>query len=155
NQTIDQVPFTPKTVGAFTDISRRFAELVNTDAEMFVRDDLANIVARALDLAALNGTGASNQPLGVIQNPSVTIEAIGTNGGAPTWDMIVNLETDVAAANADMGALSYITNAKVRGKLKRTAKIGSTYPIYLWDTIGGDTPLNGYPAYVTNQLPSN
>jgi HK97 family phage major capsid protein len=153
NQTIDQVQFTPKTCGAMTDISRRLAEQLNTDAENFVREDIAAVGARTLDLAALNGLGSSNQPLGILQNSSITVEAIGSNGGPPSWALVVNLETDVAKANADMGALAYVTNAVVRGKMKTTAKIGSTFPIYLWEN--GETPLNGYPAYVTNQLPSN
>ncbi len=155
NTTVDQVPFTPRTAGAMTDISRRLTEQINTDSETFVRRDLSAVVARGVDLAALNGTGQNNQPLGVAQNPNVGIVALGTNGGPPTWDMVVNLETNVATANADLGRLSYITNAKGRGILKRTAKIGSTFPIYLWDTQNPDTPLNGYPCHVTNQLPSN
>jgi HK97 family phage major capsid protein len=152
--TVDQVPFTPRTAGAYTDITRRLAEQINTDAEMFVRDDLAAVVARGVDLAALNGTGNSNQPLGLLQNPAISVTTIGANGGAPTWDAIVAQETAVAVANADMGALSYVTNAKVRGKMKTTAKIGSTYPIYLWNSDSPGSPLNGYPAYITNQLPS-
>lgn len=151
---VDQVPFTPRTAGAMTDITRRLAEQINTDAEMFVRDDLAAIVSRGVDLAALNGTGNNNQPLGLLQNPAISVTAINTNGGAPTWDAIVAQETAVAVANADLGALSYVTNAKVRGKMKTTAKIGSTFPIYLWNSDSPDSPLNGYPAHITNQLPS-
>jgi HK97 family phage major capsid protein len=152
NQTVDQVQFTPKTVGAYTDISRRLAEQLNADAEQFVRDDLAAIVARGVDLAALNGTGASNQPKGVLQTSGIGSVAVGTNGGSPTNAVIVGLETAVATANADLGALSYITNAKVRGTLKQTAKIGSTYPVFLMDDKG---QVNGYNCFITNQLPSS
>lgn len=151
--TVDQIPFTPRTAGVTVDITRRLAEQLNVDAEMFVRDDLNQVLARGIDLAALNGTGNANQPLGLLQNPSVPVTSAGTNGGDPTWALVVALETAIATANADMGSLAYMTNAKTRGKMKVTAKIGSTFPIYLW--ADGDTPLNGYPAYVTNQLPSN
>ncbi len=152
NPVVDQVAFTPRTCGAYTDISRRLAEQINTDAEMFVREDLANVVARGVDLAGLNGTGLSNQPTGVMQMSSVPTVPIATVGGAPTWAMTVTLETDVAVGNADMGALAYITNAKVRGTLKQTTKVASsTFPIYIWE----DGLVNGYPVFVTNQLPSN
>lgn len=151
--TVDQVPFRPRTAGITYDITRQLAEQLSTDAEMFVRDDLAQVMARGIDLAALNGTGNANQPLGLMQNPSVPVTSAGTNGGDPTWALVVALETAVATANADMGSLAYMCNAKVRGKMKVTAKIGSTFPIYLWGD--GALPLNGYPAYVTNQLPSN
>jgi len=150
--TVDQVLFTPKTAGCYTDITRRLAEQINTDAEMFVRDDLANVVARGVDLAGLNGSGVSNQPLGVMQNPNVPTVPIGTNGGPPTWGVVVGLETQVSVSNADLGALSYIVNAKGRGTLKQTVKVAaSTFPIYLWE----DGEVNGYPVFVTNQLPSN
>jgi HK97 family phage major capsid protein len=155
NQTVDQVLFTPKTCGAFTDITRRLAEQINTDAEMFVREDLAAVVARGVDAAALIGSGTANQPLGILNNPGVTMDtSLGANGGPPTWQMVVNLESNVAKANADVGALAYMCNAVGRGKMKTTTKIASpTYPLFLWDT--GEEPLNGYPAFVTNQLPAN
>jgi HK97 family phage major capsid protein len=76
----------------------------------------------------------------------------GTDGLAPTWAHIVELESDVSVANADIGTLSYLTNAKVRGKLKGTSKVSGQNG-FVWE--GGDTPLNGYRAAVTNGVPSN
>lgn len=155
NQTLDQVLFTPKTVGAFTDISRRFFELTTlTSGEEFVKEDLTMIIARAIDLAALNGTGASNQPLGILQNTAITTTntvPLGTNGGVPTLAALIGQETQVTRANADVGDLCYIVNGDGRGTLKSTPKIGSTYPVYLWEY----DELNGYPALVTQQLPNN
>jgi HK97 family phage major capsid protein len=155
NQTVDQVYFTPRTVGANTAITRRLAEQINTDAEMFVREDLAAIVARALDAAALVGLGSANQPTGILNNAAIPPDTtLGANGGPPTWALVVNLETSVAKANADLGNLAYMTNAVARGKMKQTTKIASpTYPIMIWGD--GPEPVNGYPAFVTNQLPSN
>ncbi|MFK5283608.1 hypothetical protein ACI3PL_28945, partial [Lacticaseibacillus paracasei] len=56
----------------------------------------------------------------------------GTNGAAPTWAHIVALETAVSTANGDMNTLNYLTNPKVRGKLKTTSKTG-TEAIMVWD----------------------
>lgn len=69
----------------------------------------------------------------------------------PTWAHVVSLETEVAQDNADIGALSYITNAKVRGKLKQTEKASNTAQ-FVWTDDG---TMNGYPARVTNQVRSN
>ena len=80
----------------------------------------------------------------------VNIVSGGTNGAAPTWEHIVQLETEVAVDNADSGALAYMTNAKVAGKLKSTPKI-SGHPTYL---LEGDR-LNGRALYVTNQVRSD
>ena len=84
-QTIGQVLFQPKTVGAYTDMSRRFLEQLSIDPEMFVREDLAAILARGIETAVYNGTGAP-QPTGILQNAaSPTSSPLGTNGGSPTW----------------------------------------------------------------------
>jgi HK97 family phage major capsid protein len=154
NQTIDQVAFSPKTCAAFTDYTRRFLEQTTIAPEMFVREDLTAVIARALELAGIQG-GQANGPIGVLANAAISAAAvpIATNGGFPTWSTIVGVETAVATNNADVGSLGYVTNAKVRGYCKQTAKIGTTYPIYMWD--GGPNPLNGYPVGVTNLVPFN
>lgn len=151
-QAFDQVTMSPKTVGAFTDISRRLLLQSSIDVEQFVRGDLSMVLALALDLASLHGSGSSNQPTGVAATSGIGSVAGGTNGLAPAWTHVVKLETEVATDNADLGNLSYITNAKVRGKMKETAKVSSTDSMMLW--VDGPTPLNGYPAYVSNQVSS-
>ena len=122
------------------------------DVEGFVRNDLATVLALAIDLAAINGRGASNQPRGVLQTSGIGSVAGGTNGAAPTWEHIVGLETQIAVANADVGTMGYLTNAKVRGKLKTTSKVSGQNG-FIWE--GGDTPVNGYRCAITNAVPSN
>lgn len=152
---VDQVTMSPKVGGAYTDIGRSLLLQSSVDVESMVRNDLATVVALGIDLAALNGTGADNEPKGLAKITGVApVHAgDGTNGAAASLQTIIDLETAVAAANADMGKLAYITNAKVRGKLKSTPKV-SGYPSYIWET-GTDAPLNGYNAFVSNQVPSN
>lgn len=151
-QTIGQVTMTPKTVGAYTDISRRLTLQSSIDVENMVQSDLATVLGLAIQQAAISGSGASNQPSGLLT--LVTPSVIGgTNGAAPDWQDIIDLETAVAVANAQMGTLGYLTNAKVRGKLKSTQKFASTNGQPVWDA--GDNPLNGYQAGVTNAVPSN
>jgi hypothetical protein len=77
----------------------------------------------------------------------------GTNGAAPTWANIIALETAVAFANADIGNMGYLTNAKVRGKLKSTEKFTTSNGMPVYES--GNTPLNGYQAAITNAVPSN
>lgn len=151
-QTVGQVTMSPKTVGAFTDISRKLTLQSSISVEQMVNQDLATVLGLAIQQAAINGSGASNQPSGLLTliTPSVIG---GTNGLAPTWAHIVGLETNVAVGNADMGTLGYLTNTKVRGKLKTTEKFASTsgMPVY----ADGSEPLNGYRAGITNAVPSN
>ena len=151
DQTIAQVTMSPKTVGAFTDISRRLLLQSSIDVEAMVQNDLATILGQAIQQAAINGSGASNQPSGILTRVTASVIG-GTNGAAPTWANIVALESDVAVANADVGTLGYLTNARVRGKLKTTSKVSGQNG-FVWDD--GDTPMNGYRTAVTNAVPSN
>jgi HK97 family phage major capsid protein len=151
-QTLAQVTMSPKTVGAFTDISRQLLLQSSIDVQNWVTRDLATIVGLAIQQAAINGPGTGNAPTGILT--AVTASQIGdTNGKAPTWANIVGLEADVAANNADVGTLAYLTNAKVRGKLKVTEKFATSNGSPIW--VDGALPLNGYAGHVTNAVPSN
>ncbi len=157
NQTIGQVALKPSTIGAFTDLTRKFLNQTSLDAEAFVREDLARVLAIAIDSAAYNGSGVGAEPLGILQNTAVTTVEIGENGGAPTIAHVVALETAVAIANADTGTLAYVTNPKVRGKLKVTPKLVSAndFGVYVWGGVGGDNSMNGYSAYASTLIPAN
>jgi len=152
-QTFGQVTMTPKTVGAFTDISRRLLLQSSIAVENMVQTDLATVLGLAIQQAAINGSGASNQPTGILTAISTPSVVGGTNGAAPTWANIIALETAIAAANADVGTMGYLTNAKVRGKLKSTEKFGTSNGQPIWDA--GSNPLNGYNCAITNGVPSN
>ena len=155
-QTIGQVALVPKTVGAYTDMSRKLLLQSSIDVEAFVRGDLATVLALAIDLAAIEGAGAAGEPQGIITTTGIGSVAGGTNGAAPTWANIVALETEVANDNADVGALAYLTNSKVRGALKTTEKATNTAQ-FVWENGQGPGMgmLNGYPAHVSNQVPSD
>lgn len=156
-QTVGQVTLTPKTVGAFTDYSRRLLLQSSIDVEAFVRMDLATIIGLAIQLAAINGAGASNEPTGILNTSGIGSVAGGTNGAAPTYDHMVDLESAVAIANADAGNLAYLTNAKVRGKLRKTQEFASTNGRPVW-TSGAERGIGevlGYDAVVTNSVPSD
>lgn len=154
-QTIDQVLFTPKTVGAYTDVSRRFMEQLSIDPETFVRQDLMAILARGIEQAVYQGTGAP-QPTGILNNASITqVVALGTNGGSFTYQSAVQLEEQLAKANADIGNMGYVTTPGGRATMKMTPKQGlsqTTYvPVMLWED---GAMLNEHEAYATNLVPS-
>ena len=156
-QTIGQVTLTPKTVGAFTDYSRRLLIQSSLDVELFVRADLAATLAQKIQAAAINGSGASNEPLGLLNISGIGAVAGGTNGAAPTYDHMVDLETAVSNANADVGNLAFLTNTKVRGKLRKTQEFASTNGRPVW-TSGNEAGIGevlGYQAVTTNAVPSD
>lgn len=149
-QAFDQVTLSPKTVGAYTDISRKLMLQSSIDIEALVRSDLATTLALEIDRAAINGSGASNQPLGILGTSGIGAVAGGTNGLAMDWSHVVDLETEVAQDNADIGRLAYVMNSKVRGTAKQTL-LDAGSGRYLME----GTELNGYQAKITNQVPSD
>jgi HK97 family phage major capsid protein/HK97 family phage prohead protease len=156
-QAFDQVSMAPKTVGAYTDISRKLLLQSSIDVESFVQRDLAQVVALAIDLAAINGSGASNQPTGILNTSGIGDVAGGTNGAAPTWANIIELWSDVAIANAAFGNTGYLTNAKVAGKLMTTEKAANTAQFVCpgFPDANGITNFGGARAGISNQVPSN
>jgi HK97 family phage major capsid protein/HK97 family phage prohead protease len=146
-QAIDQVNMTPKTVGAFVDYSRRLLLQSSIDVEGMVRNDLARVIALEIDRAAIYGTGSSNQPQGLTNVSGIGSETL---TGTGTFTEYIAMETDVAAANADAGALRYIVNATTRGGLKGTKKDAGS-----GEFVFADNEINGYPVIVSNQLASN
>ena len=146
-QTIEQINLSPKTCGAFVDYSRKLLLQSSIDVEQMVRDDLARVLALELDRVGLNGSGSSNQPLGLINTTGIGTQTITTFG---TFAEYIGMETDVAVANADAGSLRYIINASARGALKSTEKASNT-GMFVYE----NDEINGYPVTVTNQLENN
>ena len=146
-QTIAQVNLSPKTCGAFTDFSRKLLLQSDISVEQMVRDDLAKVLALELDRVGLNGSGSSNQPLGIINTTGIGTQSL-TNFG--TFAEYIGMETDVAVANADAGSLRYIINASARGALKSTEKASNTAQF-----VYENDEINVYPVTVSNQLANN
>lgn len=151
-QAFDQVTLSPNTVGAFTEYSRKLLLQSSIDVEAFVRNDLATTLALEIDRVAIEGSGTGSEPEGILNTTGIGSVVGGTNGLAPAWSHIVDLESEVAIDNADIGSLRYLTNAKVRGKLKQTEKASSTAQ-FIW--TDSSSMMNGYESLVTNQVPSD
>ena len=143
--TVGNVSLAPKTLGAFTDVTRQLLIQSSLDVEGLIRDDLVKAMALAIDKAGLEGTGSSGQPTGILSTSGVNTV---TNFAAanPTFAEVVTLETAVAEDNALNGNLAYILPASMNGALKTTAKDAGSGQFV---SQGGQ--INGYNAIVSNQ----
>jgi len=148
----DQVTLNPKTVSGRISWSRQAALQALPAMETIVRADLSEQLGLALDLAAITGSGSDNQPRGILNTAGIGAVPIGTNGGAPTFDHMVDLESAIANVNADMGTLRYLTNSRMRGKLKKTLEASAAGSEKVWRPDG---TVNGYQALVSNHVPFN
>jgi len=146
NPTVDQVNMTPKTLGAYTEFSRRLLLQSSIDVETMVRNELATVIALEIDRAALYGLGNTNQPQGLKLTTGINTEDFAAN--APTYAELVSMETKINADNADIGAMSYVTNSTIYGGFKTTEKASSTAQFVL--EPGGT--VNGYGVVRSNQV---
>jgi HK97 family phage major capsid protein len=125
------------------------------DIEMLVRADLIAQLALGIDAAALYGIGSGGTPLGIANTAGIGSVVGGANGAQITIDNIIQLETQIMAANAPEDTLAYLANAKTVGWLKA---LKSTTGQYLWsNNVQGGTPgqINGYDVARSNQARSN
>lgn len=157
NPTLDQVAFVDKTVGAYTDISRKLLYQSNLDIEALTTSDLATVLAIEVDRSGLNGSGSNDTPLGILQDSGVPslaspyLSGSDTHGLALTNNDFVAMETVVANANAETDSCKYAGSYSLRGYTKVTPKIGTTFPIM----IGDGNEVNGRPFVASTQIPNN
>ena len=164
--TFDQVTLSPKNLAALSKYSRQTLLQGTPGIEQLVRRDITDGINLGIDLGVLNGSGSSGQPEGIMQTTGIGSVALGTNGGPITVESLVDLEEQVLIDNGALNRdnIAYVTNAKVLAELKKLRAGGSTTGDGTFlvnnqlDALGrGATPtaVNGYPLYVTNQVPSN
>ncbi len=155
---LDQVTLTPRTVGAWTDMSRQLLLQSTPSIDGLVQDDLSQALALAIDAAVFEGSGAAGQPTGIANAAGVATSTVAA-AGSPTWIEFVEFETDVAVANAALGSLAYVTRPAVVGNLKTTEKATNTAVFIMDSSAPQDGNVsgvaNGYRVMATNQVAAN
>ena len=146
---IGSVTMSPKTLGAFTDVTRQLMIQSSLDVENLIRDDLAQSMAIAIDNAALEGSGSSGNPTGITNTSGINTVSL-SSAAAPTFAEMVSMETAVAVDNALLGKLSYIIHPSNYGTLKTTAKDSGSGLF-----VAENNQVNGYPVSVSAQLTAN
>ncbi len=121
------------------------------DLEMYTIGLMNKRTALKIDEAGINGPGTGNVPLGILNDPNITVVSAGTNGSAPSWDHMVDLETNVFDSNADANAMGYLINAVTKGRLKKTKHQAGDLG-YLMDR---DNTINGYGTGISNLVPKD
>lgn len=130
--TLGQIKLTPRTLGAYTDVSRQLLMQSTPSADMLTMDDLVNSLARSLQTGALHGTGANNQPTGLFtalangyQGYAAITEATVSSDGAPTYAEVESLIGGVEEANVD-GLIRGLMRPKAFRYFKTLGRVGTT-----------------------------
>jgi HK97 family phage major capsid protein len=144
--TFDDVTLQPKTVGAMTSYSRRTLLNASPSIEQILRNDLASIIANAVDAKALLGDGTSNTPTGVTNTSGVNDIAV---TATPTFVEILGFPAAIDAGNALEGSLGWVTAPHIVKKLRSTLVAASTDSRMLQTDPDN---LVGYPIISTNAI---
>lgn len=148
--TTAMLSLSPNRLPSYIDISEQLLKQSSSAIEAILRNHLVNKMAEVREIAFFHGSGTS-EANGIAGTSSIGSVVGGTDGAAPSWSHIVDLETAVDTANAMQGNLRYFSNGQIRGKLKKTARVSSTDSVMILDPREGGN-LNGYPCSWTNAI---
>jgi len=114
-------------------------------------NDIRRGIATAVDLAALQGTGASGQPTGVINTGGVGA----ASGASFSYATSIAAVGTVANANGvvNKASLGWVTTPTVAALLAQRAK-ATGYPQYVWDGNPVSGLVNNHRAESTNNMPA-
>jgi HK97 family phage major capsid protein len=142
------VTLNPKTVGAVTSFSRILAKSTYLPIEQVLRHDLRELIARALDQAALGASADVHAPTGLPDVPGVQTVEHGANGGPITWASAVSFVTKLEAANAAVGRLGWALSPEVKGYAMTTPKVAGDATMMMADHAA----FVGYPAVASMSM---
>lgn len=146
-QTFAQLALSPKTVGAYTEVSRQLMIQSSPAAEGIITSDLASVCAIAYDLAVISGSGASGQPTGITNTAGIG----SVTGTSIDFAKVLEFQTDVAGANVMPSAGGYATTPAVAALLMARVKFSSTASP-LWEGNVWDGSMVGFPAMTSLQM---
>ncbi len=148
NQTLGLLQLRPKVLGAYTEISRLLLQQSTPDADTFVMDDLAKVLANSLDIAGIN-VGGSGAPVGVLGTAGIG----SVTGTAIDYAKALKFQTDVAGANALSSNCAYLTTPAVAALLAQRQKFASTdTPIWTGNILDGN--VLGFRGATTTAMPA-
>lgn len=149
--TLGQVSLTPKNVAALTEITHQLIQQSDPSVEQLVMNDLAQVLALAVDVACLRGSGGSGQPQGIVGTSGVgSFDTDSTN----TYSDVLDAQVDVAAANALRPGCAYVADPASAALLLARSRFASTdTPVWDGNLLAGT--MAGFPAKATNQMSAN
>jgi HK97 family phage major capsid protein len=151
NQKFSSTEMTPHRLGTLAIRSLQFLAQTAPAVEAMLRTDIENAMVEALELAAINGSGQDNQPLGILNTSGVNVFDTGANGTAPSRALLVGLQALVEDQNVRMDSPGFLINVLTKATLLNT-KIDSGSGLFLMGDAG---TLLGEQVGVTSLMPKN
>jgi HK97 family phage major capsid protein len=155
---LNVLSLTPHRVTASVPVSMQLVLQGGPAFDEWIRSELLDLLAVEIERVAINGTGSLSQPLGILANPGIGSVVGGTDGAAPDYADLCDLEYAVTGTGkADRGPTGWLLSPKARRKLRQTyvtgVASGSSLPLGpIWPLDLADRLL-GHPAGVTLACP--
>ena len=150
------VTLQPRTMGAFVDLSRLLMMESVPAIEQVIQNDLLRSAADRTEFYAIQGSGSSGQPTGILNTSGVNDLDISANTdvAALTWADITALvklvEEDNGVVNSN--ALGFLTHPSVKAKMAQTVRVASSDSVMLLNDPWNN--LYGYPAAFSSNVPT-
>ncbi len=145
----------PKTIGCFSKYSRLMEMQALPEVEALLRIDMIEAIAQKIDQTAINGSGSSNQPTGILQTTGIGSVALATNGAAPTIDKLIDLKGEVAIDSLDADNAGFLINSKTEKTLSKLKDGDGRYLLDPYVSYVGEASLCGRRVVTSNNVPSN
>lgn len=146
-QVLGQLALSPKTVGAYTEISRQLMLQSSPDAEAMVTADLGAVCGLAIDVGTLRGAGSGGEPTGIVNTAGIG----SVTGTSLAYAGVLEFQTDVATGNVMPVSGGYVTTPAVAALLMARVKFSSTASP-LWEGNVWDGQMAGFNAMSSNQM---
>jgi HK97 family phage major capsid protein len=146
----------PSRIAGYSDISKQLLLQNNQSIDQKIIESFIKALAVAIEAAAINGSGSSNQPLGLLGTSGINSVAMGTNGAVPSLAKVLELVAAVENANAGMNG-KFLINPKLVAKLKQTeisSGSGAMIMSYMAYFNGLADQIDGKPVFSTTNCPS-
>jgi HK97 family phage major capsid protein len=153
-----QLALNAKKLAAFVVVSNELIADATPSVEADIRRDLALTLAEAEDLAYIQGTGADNQPTGIINTSGISTYTLANdagNGASITVDDIYGIMEEFEEAKGNLSRAAWIMAPRTKYDL---AVLKDSNGRFLWQNSlqeGLPDILAGIPVYISHQIPVN
>lgn len=145
--TFGQITLSPKQIASYLPVTHKLLMQSAVSVDALISRILVEQIALGIDAAILYGDGANGSPTGIANTAGIYKKTL---TGTPTFADLVELESEISAANADVSVLRYAFGAKMRGAFKTAKKFASSASdATIWEPNG---TVNGYECDVSNQV---
>lgn len=162
DQNFEELSLTPHEVAAATIYSKRMALMSNPSVDNLIQDDLLAVLALSIDFMSMFGTGAANQPVGIINTAGIstyTLNGDGGNGAIPIPTDVDQIQYTLEATNSNMQRLGWAFHPRTKTTFKsmrdESGGVGTATGGWLFRQDIKEGNLDGHPFGSSTQIPIN